>query len=161
MTAAHVVLLFIAVLVPVACYVCYVCLATKPRSVCYVCLATKPRSECPDVLFGAGRAPGWGQVRAVHLRLFPTCAACGTRNDLEVHHVWPVHFPDGGSVELTPENLLTLCGKGGHNCHFYLGHLCDWRARNPAVLKQATEIRQAMHEREYPRKEEASLERLP
>ena len=55
-----------------------------------------------------GRSSGWRSVRNEHIENNPTCAACGRRDDLDVHHIVPYHVdPDR---ELDPTNLITLCG---------------------------------------------------
>ncbi len=78
----------------------------------------------------ARRSPQWGKVRAMVLD-GAACAACGTANGLEVHHIEPVHvFPE---KEMDTGNLMTLCEK----CHFRWGHLWDWRSWNPEVRKDA------------------------
>ena len=81
----------------------------------------------------APRSAQWPKVRADWLLLHPTCAACGTKKDLEVHHIAPVWlFP---SHELDPQNLITLCGGG---CHFAWGHLHNYRSWNPTVVVDTT-----------------------
>lgn len=78
----------------------------------------------------AGRSSRWPTVRAAHLKSHPTCAACGGKSKLEVHHILPVHvYPNR---ELDTENLITLCDKRG--CHFAFGHLYDWKSWNAGVV---------------------------
>ena len=72
---------------------------------------------------GPMRSDKWPTIRALHLRQFPTCAACGGIEKLEAHHINPFHLePD---LELDPLNLITLCesDKNGVNCHLFFGHL--------------------------------------
>jgi len=77
----------------------------------------------------APRSAQWPRLRADWLGLHPTCAACGTKKGLEVHHIAPVWlFP---SHELDPQNLITLCGGG---CHLAWGHLHNYRSWNPTVV---------------------------
>ncbi len=85
----------------------------------------------PDV----ERSSHWPAVRAAHLKRFPTCAACGAKDTLEVHHVKPFHlFPE---LELQDDNLITLCEKPGHSCHFVFGHNYNWKCWNPEVREDA------------------------
>lgn len=80
------------------------------------------------------RHPRWQEIARQHLRRFPTCAACGSRRNPQVHHIVPVSdWPEG---ELEPSNLLTLCTSYdyGVNCHLYHGHLGDWSRSNPTVI---------------------------
>ena len=77
------------------------------------------------------RDPRWGKAQHAHLQVEPCCRACGTRNNLNVHHIRPVHlFP---LLELAPENMVTLC----RDHHFVIGHLRNWRDWNPNVLDDA------------------------
>ena len=78
------------------------------------------------------RSSKWGKVRAEHIKKFPTCAACGSTIDLEVHHIEPVSV--NPSRELDPTNLITLCSK---YCHFYVGHLMDYTSWNINVIEDS------------------------
>lgn len=86
------------------------------------------RDGPPQPFFSIGRAPGWPKLRDAHIAAFPTCSACGTAKDPEVHHVVPVHVSPG--AELDPANLQTLCGSKANNCHFRIGHAMNWRGSN-------------------------------
>lgn len=82
-----------------------------------------------------GRSNRWPSVRNAWLKMNPTCAVCGNRYGNDVHHIKPYHlYPD---EELAASNLVTLCPRD----HFVFGHLCDWRAYNPDVLKDASDWR--------------------
>lgn len=85
--------------------------------------------------FGADRDPRWRHVRRQHISRQPRCLACGTSQDLEVHHI--ADFSTYPHLELHPDNLVTLCGFGGNGCHFRLGHLGNWRKINPSVVFDA------------------------
>ena len=90
------------------------------------------------------RSPRWSAVRGAHLKRNPTCAACGTRDKLEVHHVRPFHL--FAHLELDPSNLLTLCETGG-NCHLMLGHLKFFKSYNLDVRKDAEVLLQKIKAR--------------
>ena len=48
------------------------------------------------------RSPRWPAVRGAHLKRNPTCAACGTKDKLEVHHVRPfISLPISSSTPPT------------------------------------------------------------
>lgn len=96
------------------------------------------------------RSPHWSAVRAAHLRLHPTCAACGGTEDVQVHHIWPYSWPGGEATELVETNFITLCEHPGHCCHVRIGHLGDWRSRNPDVVKDSEEWLKKTHNRPYP-----------
>ena len=80
-----------------------------------------------------GRSSQWRKVRAKHLEGNPCCAACGRKDNLQVHHIVPYHLnPD---LVLEPSNLITLCGK---YCHFVFGHFMDWKSWNENVVRDST-----------------------
>lgn len=82
---------------------------------------------------GETRSSRWPSTRKAHLEKFPTCAVCGGKSNLEVHHMVPFHTDR--DKELDPTNLITLCEskKNGLNCHLWFGHLGNFRAYNPEV----------------------------
>ena len=86
---------------------------------------------------GEKRSSKWPEVRKAHLTKEPKCAACGGDHKLEVHHVIPFNIDP--SLELIPENLLTLCEskKYGVNCHLFFGHLGDYRNYNPNSINDS------------------------
>lgn len=79
-----------------------------------------------------GRSPKWRSVRADHLKNNPSCAACGRKDGLEVHHIVPYHT--NPNLELEPSNLITLCSK---YCHFVFGHFMDWKSWNENVVRDS------------------------
>jgi hypothetical protein len=85
------------------------------------------------------RSKMWKKVRDEHLRNNPECAVCGRRENLVPHHVVPVH--EDPSLELDPDNLITLCEGPAFNCHLFFGHLRNWSSSNPTVRKDAEEWR--------------------
>ena len=87
----------------------------------------------------AVRSSHWETVRKRHLKAFPTCAACGCDQHLQVHHIKPFHLHP--ELELEESNLITLCeGKGEHQCHLNIGHLGNFKRENPDVVKDAEEF---------------------
>jgi hypothetical protein len=87
-----------------------------------------------DVPMPFGRAPGWARLRALHLRLYPECAACGSRRNVVPHHIVPVHVDP--ERELDPDNLITLCEGPIVNCHLLFGHLRrSWARWNADVVE--------------------------
>ena len=80
--------------------------------------------------FSAKRSSRWYSVRKKHLLRHPTCALCGRKDKLNVHHIKPFHLHP--ELELDPDNLLTLCeaNKGGINCHLFFGHLGNFKMIN-------------------------------
>jgi hypothetical protein len=87
------------------------------------------------ILGSAPRSPKWPAVRK-HFLEGKVCAACDQRTDLEAHHIQP--FDQCPERELDPQNLICLC----RQCHFFIGHLQDWRVSNPYVVMDSAWYRQ-------------------
>ena len=101
--------------------------------------ATEPtRMEAP-------RASGWPKVRAAHLEREPACAVCGETENVEVHHVVPYHLKP--ELELSPENLLTLCGpRSRYDHHRWFAHFGDSQCHNPDVRKWVKAVKERKRE---------------
>lgn len=82
------------------------------------------------------RSPHWPAVEHKHLKMFPTCAACGSSTKLNVHHIKPFHLHP--ELELDPTNLITLCME--NDCHIYIGHSDNFKLYNPNVVEDAAYI---------------------
>ncbi len=91
------------------------------------------------------RSPRWPSLRKAHLEKEPRCRACGTRRHLNVHHVMPVHRDP--TLELVPDNLVTLCESPGKNCHLFFGHLGSWMSWNGSVRSDADAYRARIENR--------------
>lgn len=101
----------------------------------------------PDRVHGFGdgelieRDPRWRALRQAWVREHPACVVCGSKRLLEVHHKKPFHlFPH---LELERSNLMTLCqGSRGANCHFLVGHGCDWSryVKEPELVAQTLRV---------------------
>lgn len=82
------------------------------------------------------RSPRWAGVRDHFLEGHPSCAACGGREHVQVHHKQPFHeFPE---LELDLTNLISLC-MGPAECHLLVGHGGNYKFYNPAVEQDAAE----------------------
>ena len=89
---------------------------------------------------GAERSSHWPTVQHNHIKLFPTCAACGGDVNLNVHHKQPFHlYPE---LELESTNLITLCMDGDKDCHIKLGHGGNFKAYNPQVESHVEAVKQ-------------------
>jgi len=85
---------------------------------------------------GMERSPKWPHVEKLHLKLEPTCAACGTNKKLNVHHKKPFHlFPE---LELDLHNLITLCMD--KECHIKIGHGGNFKDYNPDVAEDSAKV---------------------
>lgn len=98
------------------------------------------KSRLP-ALFGS-RSGKWNAWRKKHLEREPQCQGCGAADDLEVHHILPVHA--GGPELAPPEGLITLC----RHCHFCLAHANTWHKWRPEVreiclIVRSAEVKQA------------------
>ena len=90
------------------------------------------------------RSSRWPKIREEHLKRHPACAACGSVELLNVHHLQPFH--QRPELELAPENLLTACRRH----HFYVCHdpdgpwapgRPDWSAANPKAREHCELIK--------------------
>ena len=96
-------------------------------------------------IYGAARSGKWPALERNWLKVHPHCAACGTSEQVSVHHKRPFHLhPD---LELDPANLITLCEK--HCCHLMHGHNGDWHAYNPHVEEDTRFFRRRVEQRKY------------
>ena len=84
------------------------------------------------------RSPEWDDLRGDFLSLCPYCDACGSQENLQVHHIIP--FNTRPELELSYTNLMALC-MGPNECHLKLGHGGSFRCFNPNVIKDAREYR--------------------
>lgn len=82
-------------------------------------------------LLAGPRSPLWPEARRAHLAKQPSCQACGVTDHLQVHHIRPFHLHP--ELELDQSNLITLCERKGHDCHFVFGHFHNWSLWNPTV----------------------------
>lgn len=87
-----------------------------------------------DREFGATRSPLWDKVQKQFLFTHPTCAVCGSKQDLNVHHKKPFH--NHPELELQESNLITLCRVH----HFWFGHLGNWASWNETVEEDSKEF---------------------
>lgn len=86
---------------------------------------------------GSRRSGSWPKVRGAFLEGNPTCAVCGGKTRLEVHHKTPFYLAP--ALELEPSNLITLCeGSKLLNCHLLVGHLGHFRSFNVEVEVDAS-----------------------
>lgn len=79
------------------------------------------------------RSSKWASVRKKFLLTNNTCAACGGKKALEVHHKQPFH--KNPELELKETNFVTLCEskENGVNCHLLFGHLGNFKSINVNV----------------------------
>lgn len=95
------------------------------------------KSKLRDVGINKKRSPQWRKVEKDFLEEHPACAACGSKINLNVHHIKPFHlYPE---LELDPENLITLC-MSAKECHFKIGHGGDWKSYCEQVKHYAKEV---------------------
>jgi len=80
------------------------------------------------------RSSRWNSVRDSFIESYPTCAACGSKNRLQVHHIAPFHlYPE---LELDIKNLIVLC-MDKNECHLEIGHGGSFKCYNPKVETHA------------------------
>lgn len=76
---------------------------------------------------GAERSPQWSKVRDAFIKANPQCAVCGSKKDLNAHHIKVFHLNQND--ELDPQNLIALCRVH----HQWWGHLGNWKSWNESV----------------------------
>lgn len=96
------------------------------------------------ILRYAARSSKWNKVRKEFLKDNYRCASCGSDNDIEVHHIVPVHVDP--SLELDKNNLIPLCAK---SCHLLIGHLMDFKSWNVNVVQDCETMRSKINLRPY------------
>ena len=120
--------------------------ATLWVNYCFLRAFFNRRKEDPLLVDALGnrRSSKWPALRKKHLEIDPECHVCGTVEDLEVHHIFPVGlWPE---LELTENNLMTLCRD-----HHFLMHGCDWSAWIPHARELAAKLRHEVRYRRYKR----------
>lgn len=94
------------------------------------------RHALRNVGTGAKRSSKWPTLEKHFLEAHPTCAACGSKKRLNVHHCKPFHLDP--TLELDPNNLITLC-MSTKECHLHLGHGGSFKQYCPDVRQYAAE----------------------
>ena len=109
--------------------------------------------QVPPNPYESQRSPEWPRVRTAHLAEQPTCQACAGTEVLVVHHMKAFHlFPE---LLLDEYNLITLCEKSGHDCHFIFGHLHDWTLYNHNVIADVANYLREQEQAQTPQQETA------
>ncbi len=88
-----------------------------------------------DIGTGAKRSGKWPTVEKHFREANPTCAACGSKNRLNVHHILPFHIHS--ELELDNSNLITMCMDFGKECHLRLAHCGSFKTYNPNIKEDA------------------------
>jgi hypothetical protein len=91
------------------------------------------------------RSPEWDRVKRRFKKTHPTCAVCGSRKRLTVHHIIPYHLRQ--ELELEESNLITLCEEG---CHFLIGHWKSWKSWNKTMRADAEWLNERIKTRPKP-----------
>lgn len=77
-----------------------------------------------------------------HLKAFPECAACGSTQECQAHHITPYNTDPAKGAD--PNNFITLCEHmGGPEHHLHCGHGGDFKHDNLNVVADAKAIRSA------------------
>lgn len=95
--------------------------------------------------FGVPRNPRWAKTSRAYLR-GKSCAACGRKTKLVIHHKVPVHVDN--TLEMMVSNWLVLCF-GATACHLGIGHSGDFKSWNPDAEKMAAEQLARFKKRPY------------
>lgn len=104
-----------------------------------------------NIFAGTPRSPGWDNVRNTWIVNNNFCRCCGSRFNLEVHHIRPYHlWPE---FELESTNLITLCREH----HLEFGHLNSWYSYNLDIVAMADDFLHRLRTRPSGRPEETKL----
>ena len=88
------------------------------------------------------------KAKKAHVKAYPECAMCGSRKNLEVHHIVPVQI--NPKLAAVRTNLITLCdGPNGSNsaCHRYFGHFGNFRSDYNVYIREQCYINRMCIER--------------
>ena len=103
--------------------------------------------ETGEEVLESERSGSWPTVRNKYVAEHPVCEACGTDQNLNVHHIKPFH--EHPELELDFGNLITLCREH----HFTIGHDPDgpngperpnWKSSNPDVRQDCRQFRDSL-----------------
>ena len=85
------------------------------------------------------------KAKRAYLKEHNKCAICGTNEDLEVHHIVPVHIDSRQALD--PTNFITLCDWRNHGCHYVFGHFRNFKTKwNPNIREVAAAICKILNE---------------
>lgn len=87
------------------------------------------------------RHKNWRRFRKEYVKKNPKCIVCGSKKNLEVHHI--LKFSDYPQFELKNDNLATLCRRD----HLIFGHLDSYHSANPDVIYDAWVFNKKIKER--------------
>lgn len=91
-----------------------------------------PETQSEPFRRSGERSPAWPALAKRYRAEHPTCAACGTRKAVQVHHIIPFHTDPG--LELDEGNLISLCKA---RCHLKIGHGGSYKHYNPSAREDA------------------------
>ncbi len=106
--------------------------------------------NCGSVLQGcaASTARRWISYRKVGLEKQDNCAVCGTKDNLEVHHITPQRRDPSRKDD--PSNLITLCDKHHRNNTHSIAHgHGNTMSANPFVRSDAVWLRSLKDDHGY------------
>ena len=106
-------------------------------------LPSIPTFGCPDtplLMAAKPRNPAWEKESRAWLQTHNECEASGSKDNLTVHHVKPVHlYPE---LEMEPKNWMALCTDWmSFDLHRMVGHLGNWSHFNPHARELAASMR--------------------
>ena len=85
------------------------------------------------------------KAKKEYVKKHNTCAICGHTENLEVHHIIPVHIDT--SKALDHSNFITLCDWRNHGCHYVFGHFRNFRTKwNPKIREFAKIVSDVLNE---------------
>lgn len=101
-----------------------------------------PAAFLEAVKLDAKRSSHWAALRKKIIAAHPYCAYCGSKQNLQAHHIRPFHLHP--ELELDPKNVIVLCETPGTDHHLHIGHAGNFKSENPNVVEDCAKNRSMM-----------------
>ena len=87
----------------------------------------------------ARRSPKWPAIEKKVLEEHKGgCIACGSNDNLTVHHIIPFHIAP--ELELVESNLAVFCMSKDRHCHLLVAHAGDFKGYSASPISDASAI---------------------
>ena len=74
------------------------------------------------------------KAKRAYATTHPECAICGNPNNIEIHHVIPVHIDITMSCNF--KNFVSACDSNNNGCHRWLCHFGDFKNKWNLNIRQ-------------------------
>ena len=80
------------------------------------------------------------KAKKIYRQTYNECAICGSQQNLETHHIRPVHI--NPELACDYKNFITLCDPQNNGCHRWKGHFGNFTSNwNDFIKEMALENR--------------------